>query len=84
MTNVNLRDELSRAVRMEWLAFQQRHPRLAAVLDEGLLVEQVMASIQEDDEYRQAMEQAAAAGMAGEAIMGIIQRYVRDWLRRLI
>ena len=82
--NINLKEEVRRAIKVEWPTFAASHPRLAAVLDETVLVEPAIQSLADDAEYVEAMQTAAAVGAGGEIVADIILRHVRQWLRRLV
>ena len=84
MNRVELRNRVRSAVGVEWSTFAQRHPRLAAVLDEDLLVEAAVQSLADDPEFRTAMDQAAAVGMGAQVLGDVAQRYVREWLDKLL
>jgi hypothetical protein len=81
---INLKDEVRRALQSEWPAFAASHPKLAAVLDEAILVDPAMQSLADDAEYVEAMQTATAVGAGGEIVADIILRHVRQWLRRLV
>jgi hypothetical protein len=82
--NINLKDEVRRALKMEWPAFAASHPKLAAVLDETILIDPAIQSLADDAEYVEAMQTATAVGAGGEIVADIILRHVRQWLRRLV
>ena len=82
--NINLKDEVRRALKMEWPAFAASHPKLAAVLDETILIDPAMQSLADDTEFVEAMQTATAVGAGGEIVADIILRHVRQWLRRLV
>jgi hypothetical protein len=84
MLTVSLRDEVQKALATEWKTFAQRHPRLAAVIDQNVLMEQAVASLADDPEFREAMEGAAAAGLAAGVVVDTVRRYVMEFLRRLV
>ena len=81
---ISVKDEVRKAVRSEWPAFAADHPRLAAVLDETLVVDSAIASLADDPEYREAMATAEAVGAGADVIAGLIQRLVSQFLRRLV
>jgi hypothetical protein len=81
---IDLKEEVRRAVRAEWPAFASSHPRLAAVVDETILIDGAMSALGEDSEYQSTMEQAAAAGIAAEVVGTFVQKVVSQWLRRLV
>lgn len=82
--NINLKEEVRRALKTEWPTFAAAHPKLAAVLDETILVDPAIQSLGDDAEYVEAMQTAAAVGAGGEIVADIILRHVRQWLRRLV
>jgi hypothetical protein len=84
MGSVDIKDEVRRAVRDEWPRFADRHPRLAAVLDETLVTEAAIDSIADDPEYQEAMDTAAAVGAGAEVVATVIHRLVARWLKQLV
>jgi hypothetical protein len=62
--------------------FARQHPRLVEVVDQEVLVEQAAADLAKDEEYRKAMEDAAAAGAAAEGVLTLVQRFVQRWIGR--
>ncbi|MEO6436893.1 MAG: hypothetical protein ABIP55_14190 [Tepidisphaeraceae bacterium] len=82
--NIDLKEEVRRAVAMEWSAFAARHPNLAGVLDERLLVDGAMQNLGDDPEYLEAMTTASSIGAGAEVVTGIIERCVRRWLWKLV
>jgi hypothetical protein len=84
MATIDLRAQVASAVRGEWPAFSAAHPKLAAVLDETLLVEGAVASLAEDPEYQQTMASAEAIGAGAECVATLISRLVSQWLQRLV
>ncbi len=83
MNTIDLKQQVQQALSAEWPAFAQRHPHLAAILDETLLVEQATADITQDPAYRSAMDAAATAHTAASAA-DLIQELVIAWLKRLV
>ncbi|HLL87681.1 MAG TPA: hypothetical protein VK324_00095 [Tepidisphaeraceae bacterium] len=81
--SIDVREMVRQSVADEWPGFAERHPRLAAVLDEPLVVRQAMQCLEDDPEYRDALARAAAAGMAAEALGELVRRCVGRWLRQL-
>ncbi|MEA2709327.1 MAG: hypothetical protein QOF78_1928 [Phycisphaerales bacterium] len=81
---INLKEEVRRALQTEWPAFAASHPKLAAVLDETVLVDPAIQSLADDPDYLEAMQTASAVGAGSEIIADIILRHVRQWLRRLV
>ena len=84
MATIDIKSEVARAVRGEWPAFASAHPKLAAVLDETVLIDGAITSLADDPEYQEAMATAEAVGAGGEIVSSLIHRLVIEWLRRLI
>ena len=83
MNTIDLKSEVAAAVRDEWPAFAARHPRLASVLDETLLIDHAVDLIGEDDEYRDAMETAATVGAGSQVLADVVRRLVAKLIRTL-
>jgi hypothetical protein len=84
VNTIDLKDEVLKALRTEWPAFAAAHPKLAAVLDETLLIEPAMQSLADDPEYMEAMATADAVGAGAQFLADTISRFVRQWLRQLL
>ncbi|MCC6422402.1 MAG: hypothetical protein IT447_02910 [Phycisphaerales bacterium] len=84
MTRIELRRQVELAISQDWPGFSQSHPKLAAVLDQNLLVEEAILALEDDPQYIAAMANAMAHGTLAQAMNELIARFVQDWLRRLI
>jgi len=84
MLTIQLKEEVRKVLASEWNEFAQRHPRLAEVIDQELLVEQAVSSLQSDLAYQQAMADASAAGIGAGALADLLRKLVTEWLRRLL
>ena len=84
MNAIDVKDQVRQAIQSEWPTFAANHPRLAAVLDETVLVEPAMQSLADDPEYLDAMATADAVGAGADVIAAVIQRLVSQFLRRLV
>ena len=84
MTSIDLKEEVRRAVDGEWAGFAQRHPRLAEVVDQDLMVEAAVASIADDPDYQNAIAQAQSQGSFGGALMDLVREFVKHWLMQLV
>jgi hypothetical protein len=80
MNTIDLKSHVSRIIRSEWPAFAAQHPRLAAVIDQTLLVQQATDALRDDEEFAHALATAAAAGIMLEALHELILRRIRTWL----
>jgi len=59
-------------------------PSGRAALERAVLVEEATAALRNDAEFQAALENAQAAGMAGGLVAGLVQKFVAQWLRRLL
>ena len=84
MNEINLKEQVRTAIQSAWPAFEQSHPHLASVIDEDLLVESAATNLADDPEYRGAMQQADAAGIAAQTITDIVERFIVQWLKKLL
>ena len=84
MNTIDLKDQVQQALRSEWPAFAAAHPKLAAVLDETVLLEPAMRSLANDPEYQEAMATADAVGAGAQVIADTVATAVRRWLRQLL
>lgn len=84
MLSVSLREEVQKALGVEWKGFAERHPRLAEVIDQNLLFEQAAACIADDAQFQAAMAEAAGLAQAGSIIADAVKRFVGQWLGKLL
>jgi hypothetical protein len=83
MIQLSLKDEVSRALKAPWAEFAARHPRLAAVIDTTLLIEEAVRKIEDDPAWRKALDDGAAAEAGLGALGELIGRAVRHVLAKL-
>ncbi len=84
MNATQLQEVVARAVRCEWPAFAADHPRLADVLSEELVAQTLSRSIEDDPEYRSAMQTAAEIGAGAEVVTDVVTRLVGRMIRTLL
>jgi hypothetical protein len=84
MNTIDIKQLVGQAVRQEWPNFAAAHPHLAQVLGEDLIVESATSSLLDDPAYQQAMKNATAAGLAGEAVGDVVARLVKRFLETLL
>ena len=84
MSSINLKDEVQRVLAGEWRGFAQRHPRLAEVIDQSLLVEQATASIADDPDYQRALREAEGMEWSADVALELVSGFVKDWLKKLL
>jgi len=84
MSSINLKDEVQKVLAGEWRGFAQRHPRLAEVIDQSLLVEQAAASIADDPDYQRALREAEGMEWSADVALELVSGFVKDWLKKLL
>lgn len=84
MNTIELKQVVRIAIKNGWEAFAADHPRLAAVMDEQLLVEQATQSIADDPEFQHALSQASVIGITADSVVQLAQRFVTRWLWGLV
>ena len=84
MSSINLKDEVQKVLAGEWKGFVERHPRLAEVIDQSLLVEQAAASIADDPDYQRALREAEGMEWSANVAVELVSGFVKDWLKRLL
>jgi hypothetical protein len=81
---IDLKEEVRKALGAEWPAFAATHPKLAAALDETVLLDPAMQSLADDPEYQETMRTADAVGAGAQIVSDVVSRFVRQWLRTLV
>jgi len=84
MTTEDLKRNVRAAIASEWQAFEATHPKLAAVIDETMLVDAAVESLDDDPEYQETMADATAMGNAAQVMTDFVAGFVRRWLRQLV
>ena len=77
---IDVKAEVEKAINAEWAAFAQRHPHLAAALDQQLLAEQAMTALADDPEYQQAIAQAQQMDNGIATLAALVLKFIRHWL----
>lgn len=84
MTTLDLKTQVAAAVAVRWDDFAARHPHVAAVIDQTLVIENVSDLIAADPKYQAAMESARTAETGLTAVISIIDGIVVRFIDRLI
>ena len=84
MNTIDLKEEVRRALGREWPSFAMQHPRLAAAMDETLLLESATTALRDDPEFQEAMQAAATVGAGAEIVTSIVSRVINKWLQQLL
>lgn len=82
--SLDLKTEVAAAVAIRWDDLANRHPRLARVIDQHLLVESAVAHLRHDPEYQRAISNARSAGAGIETIVKLIDKYVSIFIDTLV
>ncbi|HEX8323595.1 MAG TPA: hypothetical protein VF595_06735, partial [Tepidisphaeraceae bacterium] len=72
------------AVAVRWDDFARRHPALANVIDQTLIIENVADDIAADPAYQEAIAAVRATTVGIEAIVGLVDNGVVRFMQRLI
>ena len=83
MTTIDLKATIRSAVAAEWPVFAERHPHLAAVVDQELLVETAAERLADDPEYKDTMEAASAIGISAANVQDFVVGFVAKFLKLL-
>jgi len=84
MQSLELKQTISECIDQSWPAFAQEHPRLAAILDRSLLLEEAQKQIERDPAYQQAMAEAQHCVATGDELLQFVQPIVQRVFARLI
>ena len=84
MQQINLKDEVQKVLAVEWQAFAQSHPHLAAAIDQAILVESAAQSIGDDPAYQKAMEDAVTANLATNMLSDLVGQFAKKWVQKLL
>lgn len=84
MTTLDLKTQVAAAVAVRWDDFALRHPHLAGVIDQTLVIENVSDLIAADPKYQAAMESARVAETGLTAVLSIVDGFVIRFIDRLI
>lgn len=79
MNAETLRRRIRAAIELEWPAFAAKHPQLAEVIDEDLMLRQSVTRLADDEGFKAAIRAADAAG----ATVNMVIELIRPAIRRL-
>jgi hypothetical protein len=83
MKKIDLKRLVAEAVESTWSDFAAEHPRLAAAIDQSLLIEQAADLLEDDPAYREAMRKAQAVETIGQGLESFVTTWIAKWLRSL-
>lgn len=83
MQRIELQTLITQSLNQQWDLFAQAHPLLASVIDRELATEQCLTDLRKDPELLEATAQVEAAGMATQALQGLVTRLVTTWFARV-
>ncbi len=84
MNTTDLKTHIAAAVAVRWDDFATKHPMLAGVIDQTLLIENVSDALANDPEYQAAVAVTRTAEAGVTALVGLIDGYVVKFIGRLI
>ncbi len=82
--SIDLKTEVAAVVAVRWDEFAARHPNLARVIDQHLVVESAVSHLRTDPAYQHAIANARSAGAGVETIVTLIDKFVSAWLEKLV
>ncbi|HTL30687.1 MAG TPA: hypothetical protein VL282_15755 [Tepidisphaeraceae bacterium] len=83
MKELDLTSLVAKAIESNWPTFAAEHPRLAAAIDQSLLIEQAADLLEDEPAYRAAMQKAELVGAIGDTVESFISQWIVRWLRTL-
>lgn len=83
MDSERMREQVRKALGMQWDEFAARHPALARELDQEILTERCVRELREDQGFRDAMRDLDAMPLFVGDIEKVIVRIVGMWLGKL-
>lgn len=81
MTANQLRNEIEQSLRTLWPGFAAQHPRLAALLDPGSVLDAAADHFADNPDYQHALADAVALRAASEDVQELIRQLTMRWLR---
>lgn len=84
MNHDELKQRVMSAIESNWPQFQADHPALAQVVDQAMLGEFVVASLEDDVEFQAAYAEAVALQVGARAFTGLLERFVRSVMNHLL
>ncbi len=84
MQSLDLQQLITTCINQSWPEFEREHPRLAAILDRSLLLEEAQRQLEHDPAYQQAIAQAQHCAATGEELLQFVQPIVKQLFARLI
>lgn len=84
MQTQDLRKVIENAIDANWQQFQTNHPRLAAVIDRDLLIEEAQRQLDRDPEYQAALVKAQLVGQAGDYVQQLAVQLIDKLLTRVM
>lgn len=91
MNTFDLSSKIADTLSAKWSDFETKHPALAGVIDQSLLVHTAATSMKNDADFQTALTAAKTAGV-GQAIgqevvqtvLPLVEQYVINFLEKLI
>ena len=84
MQSQDLRKLIETAIDANWQQFQTAHPRLAAVIDRNLLIEEAQRQLDRDPDYQAALAKAQLVGQAGDYVQHLAGQLIVKLLTRVM
>jgi len=87
MNTFDLHSKIADTLSAQWSEFEAKHPALAGVIDQSLLVHTAATSLKNDPDFQKAVADAKTAGV-GQAlvttVLPLIEQYAIAFLEKLL
>ncbi len=84
MQTQDLRKLIETAIDANWEQFQTNHPRLAAVIDRNLLIEEAQRQLDRDPDYQAALAKAQLLGQSADYLQQLATQLLDKLLSRVM
>ena len=87
LNTFDLHSKIADTLSAQWSDFESKHPALAGVIDQSLLVHTATTSLKNDPDFQKALADAKSAGV-GQAVvttvLPLIEQYAIGFLQKLL
>jgi hypothetical protein len=84
MCTIHLKEQIRQSLHSQMSTFSKDHPKIAAVVNEELLIDAAAKEIAEDPAYLRTMIAAKSAAHEAEEVLDLVQRLVTRFLWGLV
>lgn len=84
MSTIDLKRQVAAVVNVRWDEFAARHPNVAAVLNQTVLIENITDAVANDVAYQDALQNARQINAGLDMVVKIVDTHVMRFIDRLI